>query len=455
MVFSSITFLFFFLPVFFLFYYSIPFRNVVLLAGSLLFYAWGDPARLPLLLAYIVLNWGFGLMARNRAAVACGIAANLALLVYFKYAGFLLRQVDIALSASGLPVAPVPTIVLPLGISFFAFQGISYLVDIHRGLVAPQRSLFAYATYKAMFPPLIAGPIVRYKTIAGSLRHRAVDQEEIRAGIILFAIGLGQKVLLANAIAGPVDQVFALPIDRLSLQGAWLGAVGFALQIYFDFNGYTNMALGLGRMLGFTLPPNFDLPYSARSMTDFWRRWHISLSTWFRDYLYIPLGGNRSGSLRTAINLLAVFVLCGLWHGAAWTFAIWGLYHGLFLALERIGLAAWLARCPRLIQHLYLLTVVVVGWVPFRAPSLAQAWRYLGAMVGWAGPALPLASFVTPSVAAALMVGGVLSVWRPSRSLLSLPMSAPLQQAGCLVLVILSAARLAAGTYNPFIYFRF
>ena len=461
MAFSSVTFLFFFLPIFFLFTYALPWKNAVLLGASLLFYAWGDPARLPLLLLFIVLNWCFGLLAQYRTATIFGVVANLGLLAWFKYAGFLAIQVNAVLHALGVAAIVVPKVPLPLGISFFAFQGISYLVDIRRGVVAPQRSLFRYATYKAMFPPLIAGPIVRYTSIAGSLQTRSPTRDDVSDGIALFAIGLAQKVLLANTLAIPVDRIFAIPASHLPLATAWLGAAGYALQIYFDFNGYTNMAIGLGRMMGFHLPPNFDMPYTARSMGEFWRRWHISLSTWFRDYLYIPLGGNRRGAARTAINLLLVFLLCGLWHGASWSFAVWGLYNGLFLALERIGLGRILERLPNWFRHLYLIVVVVVGWVPFRAPDLITAWHYGLAMIGF-GPALAeqhandaVATFLTPMVMTALLTGAVFSFWRPSRQLLTLPLVLPLQRAVCLGLVLLSAARLAAGTYNPFIYFRF
>ena len=455
MLFSSITFLFYFLPLFLLAYHLLPAPNLVLLLSSLLFYGWGDPTRLPLLLFCIVLNYGFGLAIgrRGRGArvwLGLGVTANLALLLFYKYAGFLVAQWALLVPFVGLPAPEIPRIALPLGISFFTFQGISYLIDIHRGIVVPQRSLLRFAMYKAMFPPLIAGPIVRYAVIADRVDTRAVTPALWVRGIESFTIGLGQKVLLANTLAGPVDRLFALPPAELSMAAAWLATVGYALQIYFDFAGYSNMAIGLGRMIGFELPANFNRPYAAGSITDFWRRWHITLSTWFRDYLYIPLGGNRGGPWRTGANLTLVFLLCGLWHGASWNFALWGLYHGFFLVLERVGLGRVLARQPALARHAYLILVVVVGWVPFRAESFAQTGAVLRALAGGTAGVAP---DVAASFATALVVGAVAAVWPADGGARWLPAS--LAQAACLVLLVLSGACLAAGTYNPFIYFRF
>ena len=456
MLFSSITFLFYFLPLFLLAYHLLPAPNLVLLLASLLFYAWGDPVRLPLLLFCIALNYGFGLAIgragpARRLWLALGIAGNLALLLFYKYAGFLVAQWAAVAPLVGLVPPAIPEIALPLGISFFTFQGISYLIDIHRGTVVPQRSLLRFAMYKAMFPPLIAGPIVRYAVIADRVDKRSVTPALWARGIEAFTIGLGQKVLLANTLAGPVDRLFALPAGQLSTAGAWIAAAGYALQIYFDFAGYSNMAIGLGRMIGFELPANFNRPYAAQSVTDFWRRWHITLSTWFRDYLYIPLGGNRHGPWRTGANLTLVFLLCGLWHGASWNFALWGLYHGAFLVLERIGLGRVLVRLPVLARHAYLVLVVVVGWVPFRAADFGQTGAVLRAMAGQtmvAGGVGLSATFAT-----ALIVGSVAAVFPRDPGPLRLPM--PLRHMACLLLLVLSAASLAAGTYNPFIYFRF
>ena len=304
--------------------------------------------------------------------------------------------------------------------------------------------------YKAMFPPLIAGPIVRYASIAPQVDHRAVSAASLTRGVEAFCIGLAQKVLLANTLAGPVDRLFATPAGELGPAAAWLGAAGYGLQIYFDFCGYSNMAIGLGRMIGFELPPNFDRPYAARSVTDFWRRWHISLSTWFRDYLYIPLGGNRHGSARTGFNLCLVFLLCGLWHGASWNFAVWGLYHGAFLIIERAGLARRLAAAPRAVGHAYLAIVVTIGWVPFRADGLGAARAYLGAMFSPGAISLPE---LPTSFAVAFLAGAACAVWPRSASR---PAWMPaLRQVAALTGSLLAAISLAAGTYNPFIYFRF
>ena len=457
MVFSSITFLFYFLPGFMLAYALLPWPNAVLLIGSLLFYAWGDLARLPVLLLCILLNWGAGLAvgARTRGALTVGVTGNLGLLIWFKYAGFIATQLGTAATALGLSPPPVPAVTLPLGISFFTFQGISYLVDISRGVVRAQPSLFKFAMYKAMFPPLIAGPIVRYAVIADRVDRRSITVPAVASGIERFILGLAQKVMLANTIAAPVDQIFALPADQLDPVTAWAGVFGYALQIYFDFAGYSNMAIGLGRMLGFELPVNFDRPYAAQSVTAFWRRWHITLSTWFRDYVYIPLGGNRAGGLRTYVNLLTVFMLCGLWHGASWNFLVWGLYHGAFLTMERLGLGRLLGTVPAVFRHVYLVVVVSVGWVPFRADSFPHAMRMLRGMAGLAGPLTAAAETpLTPGLGLVFLAGAVLSVWpRVLPVTLSIPSAA--RQATCLVLLVGSAASLAAGTYNPFIYFRF
>jgi alginate O-acetyltransferase complex protein AlgI len=454
MVFSSITFLCYFLPGFMLAYALLPCSNAVLLGGSLLFYAWGDLTRLPVLLACILLNWscGVAIAAGRRRALTLGIVGNLALLVWFKYAGFLATQLATVATALRLPAVPIPAVTLPLGISFFTFQGISYLIDVHRGTVRAQPSLFRFAMYKAMFPPLIAGPIVRYAVIADRVDRRSVTLPALASGIEAFICGLGQKVLLANSLAGPVDRVFALPPGQLDPLTAWIGAVGYALQIYFDFAGYSNMAIGLGRMLGFELPINFDRPYAAQSVTAFWRRWHITLSTWFRDYVYIPLGGNRGGPARTYANLIVVFLLCGFWHGASWNFLAWGLYHGLFLTLERLGLGRVLAAAPAPLRHAYLVLVVVIGWVPFRTETLGSAGAMLGAMAGLTAPGATAAITFPAGFGLVLATAALLSVWPRG---LGRWTPAPLRQGAGIAVLIAAAASLAAGTYNPFIYFRF
>jgi alginate O-acetyltransferase complex protein AlgI len=472
MVFSSITFLFYFLPVVLLLYFVLPWRNAVLLLASLAFYAWGDLAHLPILLVYIVVNWAAGLaMAdpRRRGAVAVlGIGANLGLLLVFKYAGFVGAQVNVAGGLLGLPAVPVPEIGLPLGISFFTFQGISYLIDIWRGDVVPQRSLVAFGMYKAMFPQLIAGPIVRYRMIAGRIAGRRVSMLRFRVGLQVFILGLAQKVLVADTVALPADRIFALPAGELTLATAWLGAGCYTVQILFDFAGYSNMAIGLAHMLGFRFPANFNRPYIAQSVTEFWRRWHMSLSGWFRDYLYIPLGGNRGSAAATFRNLLLVFVLCGFWHGASWTFLAWGLWHGALLIAERAGLGDVVARLWRPLRHGYLMLMVVLGWVLFRAETLAQAGHFYAAMVGLGeggGVEAPVAAFLDIRVAAALVAGAVLSacampkgrgwVVRPGGGVAWQAGRDAAVYAGFLALFLLALAVVSGTTYSPFIYYRF
>jgi alginate O-acetyltransferase complex protein AlgI len=473
-VFSSIPFMFYFLPLFFALYYVLPCRNAVILLASLLFYAWGEARYVPLLLAYILINWTFGLLigrtdVHTARFLAAGVAINIAMLVLFKYLGFLAAQ----LAAVGVPGVPSVDGALPLGISFFTFQGISYLVDIHRGDAVPQRSLFKFAMYKAMFPQLIAGPIVRYAQVAGRIDVRPISAWRVRTGMLMLLGGLTQKVLIADSVAPTADMVFALPASQLTPITAWAGVVCYAIQIFFDFSGYSNMAIGMGHMMGFSFPANFNRPYTAQSVTEFWRRWHITLSTWFRDYLYIPLGGNQNGSLRTWCNLTAVFLLCGLWHGAAWNFVAWGAWHGAFLTLERLGLAALLARFWRPLRHCYLLLAVVFGWVLFRAGGIANAVEYMAAMLGFVpnDPVrMPLTAVLPPDAATALLVGATLCAipWPRERALqcrfrrwIALPQAATDNLvslslvAVALLLGGLSTLSLASGTYSPFIYFRF
>jgi alginate O-acetyltransferase complex protein AlgI len=467
-VFSSITFLFYFLPLFFAAYYILPCRNVVILLASLLFYAWGEPRYVPLLIAYIVINWLFGLLIARPGLwagtiLAAGVTINIGMLLWCKYLSFLLTSLG----------APAVDIALPLGISFFTFQGISYLIDVRRGSVAPQPNLLKFAMYKAMFPQLIAGPIVRYAQIARQIDVRPISMWRIRTGMLMFIFGLAQKVLIADSVAGPADTVFALPLSELNAVTAWAGALCYTIQIFFDFSGYSSMAIGLGHMMGFTFPANFNRPYAAQSVTEFWRRWHITLSNWFRDYLYIPLGGNRRGAPRTYLNLAAVFVLCGLWHGAAWNFAAWGVWHGAFLMLERVGLGAALARTWRPFRHLWLLLAVVFGWVLFRAGDINHAGHFMAAMLGFAPGGsihMPLLAILPASALAALLSGAVICAipWPAERVLrrqlrrwiaVSVPVAESMASIAVVVVALalggISTLSLANGTYSPFIYFRF
>ncbi|MDL2358284.1 MAG: MBOAT family protein [Pseudomonadota bacterium] len=469
MLFSSVTFLFYFLPCFLVFYYMLPWKNATLLVGSLIFYAWGEPRFVPLLMLSALLNYGFGYVIgradrARRPLLSLGIGANLAALAYYKYAGFFVGIWN-TVAAPSKGALTVPQIVLPLGISFFTFQGISYLIDVYRKDIDAQSSFWRFAMYKAMFPQLIAGPIVRYRQIAEEIETRTIDNARFGRGLRQFIIGLAQKVLIANSVALTADHIFAVNPAMLPATTAWLGIACYSVQILYDFAGYSNMAIGIGHMLGFTYPPNFLHPYAANSVTQFWRRWHISLSSWFRDYLYIPLGGNRGTGARTYFNLALVFVLCGLWHGAAWTFILWGLWHGTLLIIERLGLEKLMTRLPRLVAHLYTLLAVMLGWVLFRADSVGQAWSYWGAMFGLGGldgAVHPWQRYGGPSELTALGFGLTLAIL-PAFVTKPLPGAAKLASglrragtsAALAVGFALSVLSLASNTYNPFIYFRF
>lgn len=471
MVFSSVPFLFYFLPALIALYYATPWKNAVLLTMSVLFYAWGEGTYVAIILASIAANHGFANALaradgrRRNWLLGAGIASNLALLGAFKYAGFATTNLAALIGAEGAAWIAEPH--LPLGISFFTFQAMSYLIDVYRRDAAPARSVFTTALYIALFPQLIAGPIVRYKTIARQLIKRRHGARKFAAGVQLFIVGLGQKVLIANVAAGPADRIFALDGSELSFAVAWAGAGAYAIQIFFDFAGYSNMAIGLGLMFGFRFPRNFNYPYTAQSVTEFWRRWHITLSQWFRDYVYIPLGGNRAGPWRTYANLTCVFLLCGFWHGAAWTFVFWGAWHGLFLVIERVGLAALLKKAWRPVRHLYLLMAVLFGWVLFRADSLGDAGMYYAAMFGF-GAADSVVSdprlFFSEGVRNVLLVAALMATPLAERAIrwsrkaappiLRAP-SANVAWAGLFALLFVSAASIAGGAYNPFIYFRF
>lgn len=485
MVFSSSVFLFLFLPVLLVLHWLSPrpLRNLLLLTASLLFYLWGEKEYIIVLLASIALNYALGLwmdrpatLPGRRRVVALAVVLNLGLLAAFKYADFLIDNLNVACALLQLPALPIPRIHLPLGISFFTFHALSYVIDIYRGEVRPMKNPITFALYISFFPQSIAGPIVRYRDLAGQLVQRTIGSAEFAEGVRRFIFGLAKKMLIANTLAGPADAIFQMPLDSLTRGLVWLGTVCYTLQIYFDFSGYSDMAIGLARMFGFTFRENFNYPYISCSITEFWRRWHLSLSTWFRDYLYIPLGGNRRGSWRTYANLLTVFFLCGLWHGASWTFIVWGLYHGGFLVLERLGLGRLLEKVPAPLRLAYTLFVVMIGWVFFRAADIFHALVYLVVLSGLAAgngvtyspavyldsdvvlaliagilcstPLLPLLQrFPTSRIGAALKRKGLTSIWEVVSCTVSLAMQA--------TLLLASAAMLASGTHNPFIYFRF
>jgi len=473
-------FLFLFLPLILPLYIILPnrFRNALLILASLMFYVWGEKLLVGFLLASIGINYAIGLgisretnRRRAKLFLAVGAAANLGLLIACKYAGFIVGNLNGFLAVLSISPVPLPGLQQPLGISFFTFQSLSYLADIYRGDAKPAGGPSLLALHLAFFPKVIAGPIVKYKDIAGQLSSRIVDREGLSEGIRRFIIGLGKKIIIAGTVAVPADRIFGLRTDQLTPATAWLGAICYTLQIYYDFSGYSDMAIGLARMFGFRLTENFNYPYVARSIREFWQRWHISLSTWFRDYLYIPLGGNRRGPARTYLNLMIVFLLCGLWHGANWTFVVWGAFQGCFMVLERSGIVGKLTRNFRIAEHVYALLAIIVGWVIFRAPTLSGALGYVGAMVGigqHAGTAPSATMFVDAEVALTLVVA-VLGC-APLLPSLAMPSARATERlgwsaggAGTMILdlsamgmiLIYSMMLIAAGSYSPFIYARF
>lgn len=479
MVFSSTTFLFLFLPVVLVLYFASPDRlkNLILLAASLFFYAWGEKVFVVVMLVSILLNYASALLIEHyrerkldRAVLIASLVANLGLLVAFKYANFLADNLNALLGLCGVAPITLPPIHLPIGISFFTFHAISYVVDVYRKEVQADRNPAGIALYITLFSQLIAGPILRYHEVAGQIARRVVGLDDFAVGVRRFIIGFGKKMLIANTLAVPADEIFGLPSGSLSSSVAWLGVICYALQLYFDFSGYSDMAIGLGRMFGFKFNENFNYPYVSQSVTEFWRRWHISLSSWFRDYLYIPLGGNRYGTARTYGNLIFVFFICGLWHGASWSFIIWGLLHGALLVVERLALGDWLRRTPPVVRHAYLVLAILVGWVFFRADNLAHAITFLAAMFGAAptvGAGTKLALYLNSEVAVMLGIGIIASLpVFPAVRALALGkrwQGLPAVQTGLalarvsLYIGVFSLALLwlASGTHNPFIYFRF
>ncbi len=462
MSFSSSIFLFVFLPALFAIYFFIPARwretrNNVLLLFSLMFYAWGEPVFVGVMLLSVAVNYLCGLAAVRRPKLACTLAsvAGLGLLIYYKYTALLLSSAN---SVFGLHL-PVPKIVLPIGISFFTFQGLSYVIDVARGDAPVQKNPLHVALYVALFPQLIAGPIVRYQTVAQEISCRRESLDEAAAGARRFMLGLGKKMLISNAMGQIADRAFGLGAGELTWDIAWLGALAYTMQIYFDFSGYSDMAIGLGRILGFHFLENFDYPYISRSITEFWRRWHISLSTWFRDYVYIPLGGNRCGRPRWVLNILTIWLLTGIWHGAAWNFLLWGLYFGVLLLLEKLALGKVLDKLPAALCWAYAFALIVLGWVLFRADSLGQAVWYLGAMFTPSSGLHRLTRYclhqygfeLAVACLASLPIGRWLGKREAARGgLLTLGASV-----WALAVFGLSVVWLISSSFNPFIYFRF
>ena len=473
MVFSSLLFLFRFLPAVLLLYYIVPrpLRNLVLLLVSLVFYAWGEPIYILLMVASILISYlgGFfvdlfldrGFEKAAKASLIISVAAGLGLLGYFKYAGFLVRTFS---NLTGSALAPLQ-IALPIGISFYTFQTISYIIDVYRGDAQVQRNIISYGAYVTMFPQLIAGPIVQYRTIDQQLRSRTESAEQFAEGINRFIIGLGKKVLLANNAGALWDYIRVQPASGLSVITSWMGVLAFTFQIYFDFSGYSDMAIGLGKMFGFHFLENFDYPYLSQSITEFWRRWHISLGTWFREYVYIPLGGNRVSSGKFIRNILVVWLLTGIWHGANWNFLIWGLYYGILLLLEKNILGKYIERLPRVLRHVYCMFFVILGWYIFSFVDNSSGIKYLAAMFGLAGNSfaggetlylmynqaimfvlLILGSTRLPALAA----GRILEALEDRDQLCIL-----LRALVYIGIFLLSVAYLVDASFNPFLYFRF
>ncbi len=467
MVFSSLTFLCVFFPAVFLLYYllpSMPAKNALLIISSLLFYAYGEPVYVLLMAGSASLNYLYGLWigraGKKKPVLALAVGTNFLILGNFKYADMLIDTCN-RLTGAQIPLIRVS---LPIGISFFTFQALSYLIDVYRGQVKAQKNYAHMLLYISFFPQLIAGPIVKYHDIERQISNRTFDLEQTAEGFRRFIVGLSKKVLLSNTAALAADAVFAAELAQVGALAAWIGAVSYLFQIYFDFSGYSDMAIGLGRMFGFTFQENFNYPYISCSVQEFWRRWHISLSTWFKEYLYIPLGGNRKGRARTYVNKLFVFFCTGLWHGADWTFVIWGLYHGLFLLLEGI---LPVKKLPRALGHVYTMLVVCAGFVIFRADTLSQGAALIGKMFTGLPSGRDTMGFALQQINPLLVLVLVICLFAscPLKSLRSrLPgrwekilarVGNPSAYVCSIALLVLCMLSLSGGTYNPFIYFRF
>lgn len=473
MVFSSIFFLFTFLPLSLLLYWMSPakMKNFTLLAVSLFFYAWGEPVYVLLMIASILTNFVFGIFieselikekrAVRRALFISAVVFNILILGFFKYYGFLAENIN-ALFNADIAYSELP---LPIGISFYTFQVLSYVIDVYLGKVRLQRNPVSFALYVTMFPQLIAGPIVRYSDIESQLEQRNVSASKFGEGAQRFIQGLGKKVLIANSMGALWDITQAMDMTGISVFSAWLGIIAYTFQIYFDFSGYSDMAIGLGKMFGFEFMENFDHPYISRSVTEFWRRWHISLGTWFREYVYIPLGGNRCSRIRQIRNIMAVWMLTGLWHGASWNFVVWGIYYGCLLLIEKMFLKKLIDNAPAIISHVYCMLAVIIGWVLFASRDIESAAAYLGVMSGASGNVLVDNAFIyyLKSNAVMLVISLLFStgifreIFEPEE--ISDKIRTRVSHSAAVILhafiLFMSTAYLVTETYNPFLYFRF
>lgn len=466
MVFSSTIFLCVYLPLVLLGYYICPKkgRNLFLLIASLVFYAWGEPKYVFLMIFSILVNYIFGrLMDKNRGRqkrmkllLVLSVVIDLGLLSVFKYTDFIITNVNAIFGAN----FDLLNIALPIGISFYTFQAMSYTIDVYRDDVRVQKNLIDFGMYITMFPQLIAGPIVRYADVQDQLAERSVTTADFSEGVMRFVVGLGKKVLLANQMGAVWSDIYALGGDVSALM-AWTGAIAYTFQIYFDFSGYSDMAIGLGRMFGFKFPENFRYPYQSVSITDFWRRWHITLSTWFKEYLYIPLGGNRRGLARQALNLLIVWSLTGFWHGAGWNFVMWGLYYFVILFIEKLFLLKALDKLPKFFRHVYALVLIIIGWVIFASDDVSVLLPYLGSMFGANGAIGGMDVYTLLTKAVLLIICCIASTELPKKLFLSAAgamnekAAFTLKSVLMIALLALSMILLIGDSYNPFLYFRF
>ena len=468
MLFSSMTFIYMFLPLVCTAYLLArkDLQNYILLVASIIFYAWGEPSYLAIMIATVLVNYvGANYISRSRNSthrkilLALTICADLSVLFYFKYFNFMAENIN-ALFKANIDFIKV---IMPIGISFYTFQALSYVIDVYRDETPAQKDIYKLALYICLFPQLIAGPIVKYHDVAEQIERRDVTFDKVAYGIKRFIIGLAKKMLLANTLGAVADKIFAQPVEQFDCLTAWIGAVAYSFQLFYDFSGYSDMAIGLGSIFGFKFLENFNYPYISKSITEFWRRWHISLSTWFKEYLYIPLGGNRVAKWRNYLNLFVVFLATGFWHGAAWNFIFWGLWHGMFIIFEKA--TGWHKKeggiLLQICQHVYCILAFVIGWVMFRADTMSYAWQYIKNMFGLVAQHkikyglvyyvdnIELIAFAAAVLCAVPVFGKMLQIpykYKVSRTLVNVWLMA---------LFVLSTTFIAASTYNPFIYFRF
>lgn len=465
MVFSSLLFLFLYLPIVLAIYYAVPykFRNLFLFFANLVFYGWGEPVFVLLMIFSTIVDYTCGYFINKyrtknkkiaKSFLITSIIVNLSLLGFFKYAGFITDTLN-AIPFFSLPQISVP---LPIGISFYTFQTMSYSIDVYRDDAPVQKNIITFGTYVALFPQLIAGPIVRYKDIAYQLNHRKETLSDFTKGVKLFCIGMGKKVLLANQMGLMWDTIRESG-ELNGWLGSWIGIIGYTFQIYFDFSGYSDMARGLGNMFGFEFLKNFDYPYISKSITEFWRRWHISLGTWFREYVYIPLGGNRKGVFRQIINLLIVWFLTGFWHGASYNFIIWGLFYGVLLIIEKFILKKWLDKSPAFVQHIYSLFFIVFGWVIFYFTDMSQLGEFVVSLFSFGGIVIGESALATAiSFLPLLVIAGIASTPLGTKlysKVKNHKLRVLLETAFCALILTLCTASLVNQSYNPFLYFRF